>query len=64
LQARHQDFAEGGPKIRRWGHILKIQYWMYAATSGPNVKWGGTDIKLGGRAPLASPLATALFICL
>jgi len=26
---------------------------MYAATMGPNVKWGGTDFKWGGRAPLA-----------
>jgi len=26
---------------------------MYAATGGPNVKWGGTDFKWGGRAPLA-----------
>jgi len=24
------------------------------------VKWGGTDLKWGGRAPLALPLATAL----
>jgi len=33
---------------------------MYAATGGPNVKWGGTDFKWGGRAPLAPPLATTL----
>jgi len=33
---------------------------MYAATRGSNVKWGGTDFKWGGRAPLAPPLATAL----
>jgi len=25
---------------------------MYAATRGQNVKWGGTDFKWGGRAPL------------
>jgi len=44
LQARRQDLAAGGPKTR-WrgkkpegGHIFKIQYWMYAATGGPNVK--------------------------
>jgi len=30
------------------GHIFKIQYWMYAATGGPNLKWGGTDFKWGG----------------
>jgi len=35
------------------GHILKIQYWMYAATGGPNVKWRGADFKWGSRAPLA-----------
>jgi len=34
---------------------------MYAATGGPNVKWGGTDFKWEGRAPLPPPLATALF---
>ena len=53
LQARPQDLAAGGgknqegPKTRRWGHIFKIQYWMCAATGGPNVKWGGTDFKWG-----------------
>jgi len=35
---------------------------MYAATRGSNVKWGGTDFKWGGRAPLVAPLATALGI--
>ena len=35
---------------------------MYAATRGPNVKWGGTDFKWGGRAPLDRPLATALLL--
>ena len=48
-----------GPKTRRGCHTFKIQYWMYVATGGPNVKWGGTDFKWEGRAPLA-PLATAL----
>jgi len=42
VQARRQDVAknEEGPKTRRGGHIFEIQYWMYAATGGPNVKWG------------------------
>ena len=31
----------------RGGHIFKIQYWMYVANGGPNVKWGGTDFKWG-----------------
>ena len=31
----------------RGGHILKILYWMYGATRGPNVKWGA-QISNGG----------------
>jgi len=60
IQARRQDLAAGGaknqmegPKTRRGGHIFKIQHWIYAATGRPNVKWGGTNFKWGGRAPLA-----------
>jgi len=52
-QARRQDVAAGGAKKQKGEHIFKIQYWMYAATGGPNVKWGGTDFKWEGRAPLA-----------
>ena len=52
--------SSGGPKTRRGGHILKMLYWMYAAASGPNVKWGGTYFKWGGWTPLAPPLATSL----
>jgi len=37
-----------GPKTRRGGHIFTIQHWMYAATGGPNVKWGGAPISNGG----------------
>jgi len=54
MQARRQDLAAEGaknqkewPKTRRGGHIFKIQYWMYAATEGPNVKWGA-PISNGG----------------
>ena len=36
-----------GLKTRRGGHIFQIQCWMYAATGGPNVKWGLTDFKWG-----------------
>ena len=46
-QVRRQDLVAGGPKTRSGGHIFKIQYWMYAVTGGPNVKWGGTDFKWG-----------------
>jgi len=28
----------GGAKIQKGGHIFKIQYWLYVATGGPNVK--------------------------
>jgi len=47
MQVRRQDLAAGGaknqmegPKTRGGGHIFKILYWMYAGTTGPNVKWG------------------------
>ena len=53
-QTRRQDLAAGGdknqkegPKTGRGGHIFKIHCWIYAATGGPNVKWGGTDFKWG-----------------
>ena len=36
-----------GPKTGRRGHKFQIQYLMYAATEGPNVKWGGIDFKWG-----------------
>jgi len=35
-QDRRQDLPAGG-------HIFKKQYWMYATTGGPNVKWGGRE---------------------
>jgi len=55
-QARRQDLAAGGGQKPEGGaHIFKIQYWIYVATGGPNVKWGGTDFKWGGRAPLPPP---------
>ena len=60
LQARRQDLAAGGAKNQMEGQkkqkrglIFKIQYWMYAATEGPNVKWRGHRFQMGGRAPLA-----------
>ena len=54
-QARRQDIAAGGPKTRREGHILKILYWMYAATRGPNVKWGGHRFQMGGPGTTGPP---------
>jgi len=53
LQARRQDLAAGGPKTRKRvknqkGRLhFKIQCRMYAATGGPNVKWGA-PISYGG----------------
>jgi len=47
-QARRQDLAAGGAKNQKGGHILKIKYWMYAATDGPNVKWEGQRFQMGG----------------
>jgi len=45
--------SRGGPKIRR-GNIFKIQYWVYAATGGPNVKWGA-PIPNGGPGTTGPP---------
>jgi len=39
-QARRQNLAAEGAKNQKRGHIFKFQYWMYAATGGPNVIWG------------------------
>jgi len=68
IQARHQDLSTGGaknqkeePKTRRGSHILKILYWMNAATRGPNVKWWSTDFKWGSGHHWP-PLATALTV--
>jgi len=65
-QARRQDLAAGGaknqkegPKTRRGRHIFKIQYRMYAATGGPNVKWGAPILN-GGSGTTGPPLATDL----
>ena len=48
-------------KIRRGGHIFKIQYWMYAATGGAKREMGGgTDFKWGAGhhwPPLATDLS-------
>jgi len=60
VQARRQDLVAGGPKTKKrgqnqkGGHILKIQYWMYAATGRPNVKWGA-PISNGGAGHHLSP---------
>jgi len=47
--------SQQGGKSQKGGHILKIQYWMYAAK--PNMKWWSTYFQLGGRAPLATALS-------
>jgi len=33
-------FSSRGAKNQKGGHIFEILHWMYAATRGPNVKWG------------------------
>jgi len=40
FSSREVQKPEGGAKNQKGGHILKMQYWMYAATGGPNMKWG------------------------
>jgi len=52
--AKTRKGGQEGAKNQKGGHILKILYWMFAATRVPNVKWGG-----GTTGP---PLATALTI--
>ena len=54
-QARHQDVAAGGTKNQKGGHIFKIQYWMYAPTGGPNLKWGA-PISNGGPGTTGPPV--------
>jgi len=49
-----------GPKSRSGGHIFEITVMDMCSNRGPKMKWGGTDFKWGGRAPLAPPLATTL----
>jgi len=44
---------EGGAKNQKEWHIFKIQYWMYVAIEGLNVKWGGTIFKWGGQGTTA-----------
>jgi len=49
-----QDFAAGEAEKDK-GDTFKIQYWMYAATGGPNMKWG-VQILNGGPCTTATPL--------
>jgi len=49
----------GEAKNQKGGHIFEILYWMYAATRGPNAKWGA-QISNGGPGTTAPPLATTL----
>ena len=48
FRSRGGQKTEGGSENRKGSQIFEILYWMYAATRGPNVKWGGTDFKWGG----------------
>ena len=61
VQARRKNLAAGGQKPeggaknqKGGGHIFEILYWMYAATTGPHVKWGA-QISNGGAGTTASP---------
>jgi len=58
--SRRGQKPERGAKNQKGGHIFKIQYWMYAATGGPNLKWVGHRFQMGGAGHHRSPLATAL----
>jgi len=52
-------FSSRGAKNQKGGHIYKMQYWMYAATGEPNLKWGVTDFKWGAEHHWRPPLVTA-----
>jgi len=56
-QARRRDFAAGGKN--RMGSTFSIQYWMYAATGDPNMKWEA-QILNEGPGTISPTLATAL----
>ena len=60
FSSRGGQKPEGGAKRQKGDHIFKIQYWMYAATGGPNVKWGDTNFKWAEPDTTAPSLATAL----
>jgi len=47
INSRGGQKPEGRARNQKGGHILKIQYWMYAETGGPNEKWG-SPISNGG----------------
>jgi len=47
FSSRGGQKPKGGAKNQKGVHILKIQYWIYVATGGPNVKWGA-PISNGG----------------
>jgi len=48
FSSRGSQKPDGGAKKQKGGHIFKIQYWMYAATGVPNVKWGVHRFQMGG----------------
>jgi len=51
VQARRQDLAARGQKPEGGPHF-KNTVLDVCSKRGPNVKWGGTDFTLRGRAPL------------
>jgi len=54
-QARRQDLAAGGGKNQIEGPHFLNTVLDVCSNRGPNVKWGGTDFKWWGRAPLPPP---------
>ena len=54
FSSRGGQKPERGAKNQKGGHIFKIQCWMYAATGGPNVKWGA-PISNGGPGTTGAP---------
>ena len=55
FNSRGGQKPEGGAKNQKGEPHLKKQYWVYAATGGPNVKWEAT-ISNGGPGSTAPPV--------
>ena len=55
FSSRGAKKPEGGAINQKGRHIFNIQYWMYAAAGGPNVKCGWHRFQMGGLGTTAPP---------
>ena len=54
FSSRRGQKPKRGANNQKGGHLFKIQYWMHAATGGPNVKWGA-PLSNGGAGTTGPP---------